>query len=847
MLNRLEFLIALKENKTFLCILFFISFACGLFAFYSVETLLIAGIFTFIILLFSFYFMFHKEYSKIFSSVFFLIFYLVFVMGFLIAKHSSVEQDDFSKINYMKNVEITGRIDGLAKFISSSSSVKFPLKVHSATINGKHYDVGASTILVTVRDKNNTLGSKLKFQDEYKFKGTVSTPFKAQNPSQFDYNSFLKRKGILKTFYTDNYNSSFISSYELSDVKNEKSFLSTVGLFNNYLMRKMHDLRDYVIEKHSKYIKSPKLEVLGGVVFGDDAVIPPDEVKGSFINSGLLHLLAASGLNVALILSIWFCLIYFLNLPYRIKILSGIFVVFFYAMMTGFPPSVVRASVMLELILFGKLIYRETNGVSLIFAAGFLILLFKPEFIMDVGFQLSFLVTLGLIVCTPSVNYLLNNKEKEFLEKIKKYPPYTKPLLLVFSPASFACCLFIPVIAQLWAAPLQAYYFNTFSVYSVFANIAVVPFIGVVSFLGFISTTFCLIPKVSDFIIPMFDYVLNFAITIVLNISNFFSGLPNSIVRVPSPSVFSIIVFYLFVISFFIALKFSFKNKNLNNLFKVVFLVLVLSFIKIPSKYDRVTFFSVGNADNCLIETKSGKNILIDTGRTIYNSSSSAKTVTLEYLYDKNIRNLDTLIVTHFDSDHSGGLIDILENVYVAKLIMPNPECTSNVSCNIKNYLEKNKIKYSLPKSGEKIQIDKNVSLVNFVPNSLGLNSRNETSIVTLVNFENYKFLFMADAGIDSYNSIKELIPNINVLKSAHHGARGTVDDKMLAKLTPDYAILSTGKNPYGHPSRETVELLKKYSKVLSTEELGAIKFEVGDKMKVYNFDMEEKKFKKIN
>ena len=74
---------------------------------------------------------------------------------------------------------------------------------------------------------------------------------------------------------------------------------------------------------HSKYLQSPNLEILGGIIFGDDAVAPPDYIKKSFINSGLLHILAASGMNVAFIYLFWFYILRFLRIPYRPRVLSG--------------------------------------------------------------------------------------------------------------------------------------------------------------------------------------------------------------------------------------------------------------------------------------------------------------------------------------------------------------------------------------------------------------------------------------------------------------------------------------------------------------------------------------------
>ena len=121
--------------------------------------------------------------------------------------------------------------------------------------------------------------------------------------------------------------------------------------------------------------------------------------------------------------------------------------------MTGFGPPIIRAFLMLTLILIGKLIDKETSTLSLLFIVGFLMLMYNPLMIFDIGFQLSFIVTFALILTAPLL--IFNFK--------------FKPLNYVLG-----ACL-IPIIAQIYAAPLQMFYFNTFAIYSVFANITIIP------------------------------------------------------------------------------------------------------------------------------------------------------------------------------------------------------------------------------------------------------------------------------------------------------------------------------------------------------------------------------------
>lgn len=143
--------------------------------------------------------------------------------------------------------------------------------------------------LVTINADDGDF-SEFQIGDFYEIKGNLRTPFKAGNPSQFDYGKYLRNFDTFTVFYADK-----------QDCKPLKDKLT----FKWKFLQNLNILRDKIVGVHSQYLKSPNLEILGGIVFGDDAVAPPDYVKTSFINSGLLHILAASGMNVAFIYGFW--------------------------------------------------------------------------------------------------------------------------------------------------------------------------------------------------------------------------------------------------------------------------------------------------------------------------------------------------------------------------------------------------------------------------------------------------------------------------------------------------------------------------------------------------------------
>lgn len=760
------------------------------------------------------------SFLKIIKPKYAILLFLMFCIGFYNTKHSVKDYDAFYNIR-LNDIYSEGRVLSIAQISKEGTRAKFYLDVESVVFKGKKYNPENTKTLVTINDLNKSF-KDIQIGDKIGIRGNLRPPKSASNPSQFDYAKYLKYKDTFSILYSEGKNYKIISKAD--------SF-KTADEFWRYILQKTDKTRKEIINKHSKYIKSPQIEILGGIVFGNEAINPPDEIKQSFINSGLLHLLAASGLNVALIFGIWWFLAQSIfRLPYVISIWGGVFIVVLYTFSTGFPPPVIRASVMLLFVLLGKLIDRESKPVALIFFVGLLMLLYDPKMFCDVGFQLSFVVTIGLIVTIEPLCDKLNSKNKEFIAKIKNYPEYLKVALMTFSPKFLLATLLIPVCAQLYVAGLQMYYFNTFTPWSLFANLCVVPFIGIISFLGFVSSILGIIPYFGDKIMVLFDFIINPLLVLLVNISNFFSGFEYSVITTPSPDVMQLVLFWTFLILLVENIKANFKNKKFLAAVFTVAVIFCATFIKLPQKDFEILTFDVGNADSILLKTPKGKYIMIDTAMAPYRGISNAKTIMGEYFKDKNIKELEILIITHFDVDHCGGAKDILNDMKVNKVYLQNFNPKEPKGIEIMQILKNKNIKHYAAKNNETIYAEDDFKIktfsANFKNELKGDVKDNENSIITLLTSSDVNALFMGDSGTLAYRKIKEFIPEIDILKVGHHGAKRTLDYAMLNALKPKYAVISSGYNIYGHPDRSTLEILSKYNiNTYSTKDSGAIKF----------------------
>ena len=743
-----------------------------------------------------------------------IIYYLAFALAILNCSIQIKNHDDLSKFIPSK-ASITGTVTSIPT-TNNPDKTKFFLKVDSGIFDGVKADKLRGNTIVTLYDTPENI-SKIKIADKIELKGKLRSPIKAKNPSQFDYSNYLKNKKIFSVFYVQSGDWKIICKPEKLSGK---------------FLQKLNDTRNSILNHHKKYIKSPNIEVLGGIVFGDDAINPPDEIKNSFINSGLLHILAASGMNVSIIFGIWYFIGCRLRINHRVVIILGALLVAFYTLMTGMGASVLRAAIMIEFIILGKLIDRSANSVSLIFLVAFLMLLYNPAMINDVGFQLSFVVTFALIFYAQPV-----------LEKVKN-----RIAEVVLG------AIFIPVVAQLWAAPIQMFYFNTFATYSILANFLIAPFISVLSFLGFVSSILAMIPfeVFADKVCMIFAVILNPVVTILIKISDYFANLPDALLTTTHPDIFKIIVYYSMLVILGFALRTRFNNRKTWSFLLILLMLFVVSFKKVDKKYLEIIAFDVGNADSFLIKTPGNKYIMIDTAHGTYEGSSSsfsqADSIMNKYLKDHGIKTLDILLLTHFDSDHSGGAVDVMRAVKVKKLVLNKNKDDSKTTKAIFKYIQSNRINNTIAKNNTVVFEENNLKIKTYTPNVQNKND-NDTSIITLLSYKNFDMLFMADAGVKSFENIKNNLDNndIEILKSGHHGANNTVSRGMIKTINPDAAIISTGLNPYGHPTKQTLKTFERNDvKVYRTDIDNAIKITSnGDSYFIYRYNTNSKKFEK--
>lgn len=260
----------------------------------------------------------------------------------------------------------------------------------------------------------------------------------------------------------------------------------------------------------------------------------------------------------------------------------------------------------------------------------------------------------------------------------------------------------------------------------------------------------------------------------------------------------------------------------------------------------KVTFFDVGQGDSALVETPNHNKMIIDGGP---DNSVLAKIGRYFAFYD---RAVDILIITHPDSDHLAGAVEIAKNYDIGLIIVNGKKCVSALCGEFEKITKEKNIKIVVARKGQIIDLGDGVKMDILMPSfaeaaegKAGFISTdakvvaakqddNNFSTISLLSFGNDSFLFTGDAEIKEELALIDKFPDLRaeVLKVAHHGSKNSMNQLFLDKVNPKFSVISVGaKNTYGHPHIETIDALKKIgSKILRTDLGGDVVMETTGK-----------------
>lgn len=648
-------------------------------------------------------------------------------------------------------------------------------------------------------EKNELIGKRISI------KGRFSLPDAARNPGLFDYKLFLKTRGV----------SGIISAVESHiEVVGERFALASAP----------GKLKAYFASSLDSHMGTDAKALLLGILFGDKTMIDED-IYESFQRNGCAHILSVSGIHVSIIYIYISKLFRNRRSPWGSA--CALALLLFYAALADFSPSVVRAVVMIAIHILSKHLHRRYDFLCCISFSALLMLIFNPFYLFNLGFQLSYLAVFTLAFALP----LAENKIGK-IGDIRRFGRYVAVLRL-----------FAPVfVIQIGMAPATAYYFMYFSASAFFINLPVIAISSLVVPSGVCLALISISPAAEIFLGPGAAFI-EVMIRIMIGLNQFAGGLSVSSMNVIAPSVFIIGLYYGF---FFYLTSEGFwimrQKKRIEMIslicICIVFLSSVLPVItgEISRKGDMV-FVDVGQGDCIHLKTPSGKNVLIDGGG--HADYDTGKKILMPYLLKNGINKVDLALVTHLHQDHYGGIASLAGLMPVNKLAIYEGNILKEDLLMADTGLAKEDLLFVT--AGDKITIDKNVFLEVLYPGEMSAEAYREimadeedenlSSLVVRVSYKGVFVLVTGDMGFEGEKLLMDSnLPQnpealrADILKVGHHGSRFSTSSDFMGAVDPRVAIIQVGKNNFGHPHPDTIEIIsKKGIMIFRNDEQGAV------------------------
>ncbi len=478
-----------------------------------------------------------------------LMYVLLFLSGVMLGnQHKSLERSDhFSKtpsdeliVHLTEEPKLNGDI------------ARFNVKVEKSVTGDRIiYSTGAMLLAVrfdTSESLNLHYGDLLLIKSKY---AEIEPPY---NPSEFNYKKFLSFQQL--------HHQSFIDQRQIKKIgENRGNPIKSFAL----------KFREHQLQKFKSYIHEKDAQAVASTLILGYRTDLSQDILEAYSKTGTMHVLSVSGMHVAILVLLLNFILKFLDKSAQTRIAKTIFIiamVWFYALITGLAPSVVRASIMLSLVLIAQASAKKVNIFNVIAIAAFILLLIDPFNLTNVGFQLSFIAVAGLIYIQPLIYNL--------------YDPENKMLKYIWSIVS------VSIAAQLSTAPISLYYFHQFPIYFIISNLFIMlPAV----FIMYTGVSLLLL----SWIIPIARF-LGFILNEVIDFTN--AGL-SCIEEIPHANItqiwLSIFELFLFYVALFLLLSSKKRKRNLKLAFFILgMLVIQLSFKELKYIQQRqVTFFSL--------------------------------------------------------------------------------------------------------------------------------------------------------------------------------------------------------------------------------------------------------------
>lgn len=684
-----------------------------------------------------------------------------------------------SKVNLLHNTKLT-----------------FVVEIDSVIIEQKLFSLNENFLCSINQPNQNNLSkfyNEIEIGNKVEIKGTIWKARERRNPGEFDYYKYLLTKEISALIY-------------LKDVNNIKVDNRKYAPFKNIIFQTRKRTSEIIDNIYNKKTAA----LIKGLLLADRSEIDY-RARESFVNAGVIHVLAVSGLHVGFIVFIFLFLFNRFNIYIR-TVLTIIGLILF-LLLTNSPPSVFRATIMAVVMLLSFLSNRGYNPINSLALAALILLFLNPSDILSPGFQLSFSAVLSILILYPIFKQKIDLLDVK--NKIVKY-------LLLFSAVSFA--------AQLGTLPFTLIYFHKLSLISLAANLFVIPLIGIIIGLAILSVSISLFWTWGGVIYASSNML---TADILFNFVELFGGLEFSHLYITNFSIIDSLIYYFF---FSLSLYALWKFKSLIRYIILMILITANLFFflsldnknLLPDGKFSIMMIDIGQGDSFLLKFPDGTIAMIDAGNAT-SSFDNGERVIIPLLKTLGVNKIDYAFISHVDSDHYRGFLSMIPKGIINRMYKPKINTTQLKDIKLEKIICDERI--NITYYSKEILSFGNIQFYILNDTTLSkykkFNSNNKSGIFKIVHGDN-SFLFVGDAEKISerlWVSIYKNFLQSDVLKVGHHGSKTSSSDQFLNIVNPDIALISAGaNNNFNHPSPIIIKKLKgREIDIYRTDQEGAI------------------------
>jgi competence protein ComEC len=545
---------------------------------------------------------------------------------------------------------------------------------------------------------------------------------------------------------------------------------------------------------------TPEGAALETLLLGGRGRLSP-ETTLALQKTGLFHLFAISGAHVGLVSLLLFGLLRLARVPRRTSWLLLIASLVFYGLLVEGRASVVRAVVMAVAFLLAKLFWKDAHLLQTIGISAFAILLANPFQLFDAGFQLTFAATIGIILLYP------------------RLLPVAPRL-----PLKIGETFTLSLAAQAGVFPLIASMFNRIIFSGLLLNLIGIPLVGLIMAAGYV---FLPLSFAGDAIARPAAAGLGLLVKAFMASTGLLDGLRFLSYRIPTPSGFTVAAYYLLLLLLLLPRRFRRIRVGAGAGFAAIFLILILFPFPSGSKDLTMTVLDVGQGESVLVEFPGRAKMLVDGGGFPASSFDVGESVVSRFLWDKGIKRVDTLVLTHAHPDHYSGLAAVARNFKIGEFWEADKPSGDPKFRALELLLAG--VPAARPAAGFVRRMG-GVSVEALFPpdaDTGGAPASNDRSLVLRLTYGAVSVLLPGDIGSEAERAILESGRDVRarVLIAPHHGSASSSSEEFLRAVGPEMVIISAGRgNSYGFPAAEMLARCEQAgARILRTDRNGAV------------------------